>query len=181
MASVKLISKAWSLDILDYDENWFIHETVFMGDSCGKAKYKALNYLRSDDFKRIDEQDICLTNIRLSRSKEYDTVEYNGKQMKRFDLERCLRIEERDKSYVDHLENNPNSFAHIVKRGSYYLDNYNGYTDIYHFGAIYPLKDAIEHVKGCDDSGLHLNIIHNVEKHNERINEAILKLQHRLI
>ena len=178
--TIKIIEKAYRLNTNDYREPWYI-DNVFFGETASKAKSKATEYLYREGYEREDGDEVSFINTRVTRDKENDRVEYKGSVLSRKDYERKRSIDERDSDYEKLIEKNPNAYAHIIKRGSYYCDDYNGYTEHYVFGGIYPIKNAYLHVKGCDDYGLHMVVIENNEAHNKRINDIIEKLKGHLI
>lgn len=178
MSKFIIKKKAYSADISAYSENWYI-DNVFHGETVGQAKLDALNVLR--DYERFDGEDTKFINVSLRRHKSHDLIEYKGKDYLKFELERLLELEQRDAKYQEILDKNPNAFAMIRKRGTYYEDDYNGYTEYYHLAGVYPLKDAFSHVKGYDSDGLCLRIIDNITEHNEKINKLIKRLETHLL
>ena len=69
-------------------------------------------------------------------------------------------------------------FCYIKKYGSYYRDNYCGYTDFECFAGVYPMEEAKKHAKGTIEFEL---IPINTIEHNENLEQMIKSMQKRLI
>lgn len=177
-------TKAWTLDLDDYSEPWYISDPVVYANTKGEARMKFLDYLAKEGVERQDGEEITFINIRVRRDKTLDKKLWRGELVsfkKYSELEKEVNHEkELDRILAD----DSITFCYIKKRGAYYCSNYRGYTEVEFFAGIYPKKDAVKHASRITEITLipikNEEAIAALEQENIRLQEKIKQLQHEI-
>lgn len=149
---------------------------VVYADTVGKAKSLLLPEIQ--DYKLLySEEDITFINIPIKREKLADKFDFEGEVLTRWEFEEIKHEKERQLKLDEILNNNNITHCYIYKRG-YYKENWCGYTDFEHRAGVYDKKEAINHARNVSEITIYP--IDNV-KHNEMINNEIIKLQAKII
>lgn len=173
---MKIIEKGWSVDLSMIDEGYLCSQISCNAPTKNKAKSKLLpetKYL----VNRYGEE-ITYLNIPIFRDNTVDLVEFQDEVMQRFKAENLIQ----SYKHLDELNtilNDPKiEYCYIIKRGSYYGDNYCGYTEYKYKAGIYPKEDAVRHCRGCNELSL---ISIDIQEHNTYIQKHIEELKKKII
>lgn len=119
------------------------------------------------------------TDAKVKRSKNSDIVIFEGKEVKRYQIESILRTRKRIKKLESFLNDPVLTHCYIMKRGSYYRPGSRGYTSIKHRAGIYTINEGVSDAISCEDLWLERTSIkdHNdmLEKHIEETKELMIK------
>lgn len=127
---LEIIKKAWCINPSNLSEPWFADTGIIYYGSRGQAKVQALldNDIAviNDDSK--NENWLTYLTIKVSRAKEFDIVNYHGREIKR------NRIKEVEREVM--IENLPEDKSYYVQDARSYVGNSvlwwalggNGYT-----------------------------------------------------
>lgn len=176
---IKPTKKAYRIDFSKIDEGYLYSEQTVHAENINKAKQELLSDNRYENLKlKTSDEEVTYLTIPVIRAKYSDLYEFEGREETAGRIEEIL-LERARKANLDKLlTENPNSFAYICKRGSYYKPNSCGYTDYRAKAGVYSLEEAVQSAKGCED--ISVEII-NVVEHNKRLQEEIEDLKNRLI
>ncbi len=174
-----IIKKAWELDLSQVEEGYLNAEKVVYAETRGKAKSLLLSEVKYEDIElRFTLEPLSFTNIPIKRSKPLDIVGFEGKEVKRAEVDRILKERKRIEGLIKILNDTAISHCYILKHGVYYKPDCNGYTDFKHFAGVYGKVDAVSQAKSCED----LRLVPIVKKdHNEMISKTIEDLKSRII
>ncbi len=177
-----LAEKAYVINNINFDEPWYCPDKIFYSTTVGKAKLLALNEIRYDGFTdKYTDQDISFLNIRMKRDFDNDKYIVDGILKTKNSIDYDQQVNERKIKYQKIVADNPNGKAYILKRGSYYMSGWCGYTDYKHKAGIYDVAEAARHVMSCSlRDNMHMVLIDPVE-HNEMILKEIEALKTRLV
>jgi len=171
--------KGYELNLSVIDEGYLFSRYVCSAENKGKAKSNLLKQIRNEGMKlRWSDDEINFLNIPVIRNKEYDMVEYNGDIITKSKLRDVQRSEKHAKELQDILNDEKTTHCYIKKRGVYYSENYNGYTEFKVHAGVYPKLDACKHAKGCEE--VTIVPIVNTE-HNDYLNNHIERIKSRLL
>lgn len=177
--SCKIIEKAYCLNLKKIEEGYLYSDVVIYAENRNKAKLKLLNHIRYDDYVlKYKNEYLNYLNIPIKRYKEADYVEFRKEKVKRYDIERIVKKEKRNSEFDAILNDDNITHCYILKRGTYYCDNWCGYTSHVCDAGIYTKYEAIKHAKSCDEIFLEYT---NKETHNKMINDKISYLKTKLI
>lgn len=185
LGTATLKNKAWIINVFDIMEPWYIPEEPFFGETNSEAKSKAFKAIGSDTYairdKYGDWQDLTYLNLRMIRTKHHDQYELNGEVLSVRQIqdkeERLIQKETLEQLIID----NPEAFVYIKKGGYYYGPKYCGYTESPINAGIYPIKDGVREVLGCDIKDNMKVILIEKEIHNQRIKKRISELESLII
>lgn len=175
----KLLEKAWQIDLSKVNEGYLYNQDIVYAETRGKAKVK---YSVWDYYTLFDEnENFTYLNLPVIRCKEADKYEVNGKPMTKSKIEYYEKIDKREAEFDKLLKDNPNSYAYIKKRGTYYRPNCNGYTNERLAAGVYTLEKAVSECKGCDLSDNMHPVLIDIEEHNTYILKHIEDFKSRLL
>lgn len=183
----QIIKKSWRISIKDLSEPWYFEDVYVNCETRGEARSKGLTEmfnLGAEKIKesRYDSSDIAYTDIIAHRAKDYDTILFEGKEMKRQAIEKYTWCKERDQKALDLTVSNPNDLA-VVWAGcyrGYWGANRSGYSDDIIFAGKYSTKEAYEIVKGSEYARQETVKLLNVEEFNANINTEVIELQQKI-
>lgn len=124
-------------------------------------------------------REIKYTDLRVSRCKEEDKIEFDGKLVTKKEAKEYQWMKERDEYAKSLADNHPNQIAVVFNGsyGSYWGSNRSGYSsDIINAG-IYTTKEAYAIVRHSDYSRQESVILVSAESINEEIDDRINVLQ----
>lgn len=180
----QIIKKAWKISVKDLSEPWYFEDVVVIADNRGEARSKGLTEMRNlgatklVDYK-YDDTEVYYTDIIAHRVKDYDTILFEGKEMKRHAIEKHIWCRERDQKALDLTVSNPNDLAVVWAGcyGSYWGSGRSGYSDDIIFAGKYDVKEAYEIVRGSSYDRQETVRLLNVAEFNANINTEVIKLQ----
>ncbi|MCT4156995.1 hypothetical protein HZP35_18850 [Elizabethkingia anophelis] len=173
-----IVSKAWGLNLSKIPEFWYYDNVICNAGTRGEAKSKLLSMPDVYDLILNDGEKVTFLNIPVARKKEFDKVMYNGEVITRNSMKSIIELEKHEIELDKILLDNSITHCYIKKRGQYYQDNYNGYTDYVIAAGIYPKEDAVNHGRRT----LELSIVPIDNKaHNEYLQNHINAVSARLI
>lgn len=177
---LEIIEKAWQVDLSKIDKGYLWSNEIEYGETKGVAKH---SFLPEFDGARLaySDEEITYLNIPVIRCKNADKVLFQGDIICRNDVQERIETQERDQRLDKLLLDNPDSFAYIMKRGSYYRPNSCGYTGTKSQAGIYTLKEAIDSVKGCSLYPIMDAVLIDKIEHNKMLQDEINDLKSRLI
>lgn len=172
--SIKLLRKAWTIRIQDFNEFYFLNAPVVYHESRDKAKFELWKVIYNDGWELCNIfKELTYINTPIIRDKEADVVLYKGKEIYRNQIEEVDRQGIEIKKRED-IKNNPEvELVFIIKRGDYYSKNFNGYTSYKMRAGIYTKEEALKHVEGCFDYGLTIEPVNM--KEIKDLNEEFLQ------
>jgi len=180
----QIIKKAWKISVKDLSEPWYFEDVYVNCETRGEARSQGLQEmcnLGAEKLKesRYDDTDLRYIDIIAHRSKDYDTILFEGKEMKRHQIEKHIWCKERDQKAYELTVSNPNDLAVVYAGvyGSYWGSNRSGYSDSIVFAGKYDVREAYDIVRGSEYSRQETVKLLNVEKFNLGIEEKIEKLQ----
>jgi len=179
----QLIKKAWKISVKYLSEPWYFEDVYVNCETRGEARSKGLTEMINLGASKIvgylEDNDIYYTDIIAHRVKDYDTILFEGKEMKRHAIEKHIWCKERDQKALDLTISNPNDLA-VVWAGcyrGYWGANRSGYSDDIIFAGKYDVKEAYEIVRGSDYGRQETVRLLNVEEFNTNIDTEVAKLQ----
>lgn len=175
----QIVKKCWKIDLDKIDEGFMYSGVSVHADSRNEAKTKLLHEIRYDEWKiRFTREEVNYINIPVIRSKAGDIVLFEGNEIKKWEVNHVLSERKRFVELDKILENPGVQFCYIMKRGSYYAPNSNGYTDYKFKAGVYTKEEAVQDAKSCNE----LRIIPiNIEEHNSILNKMIKDIESRII
>lgn len=110
-----IIEKAWEVNASNLEEPWFTDDSIVYGTR-GQAKRKILS---NNDCATIlgTGKEVTYTDIKIQRNKNWDKVEYLGKQMYRWEVEdvkRFARIADLPKDKLYYVQDARNYVGNAV-------------------------------------------------------------------
>lgn len=126
----------------------------------------------------LDGVDASYTDLKCRRAKGADLVMFEGDIVKRYRIQEITKERERIKYLNTFLENKELTHCYIMKRGTYYRPDSNGYTSFKEFAGIYTIQDGVSKAIGCSELKL---IRISVKEHNQMIIKTINSLSERFI
>jgi len=180
----EIIKKAWKISVKNLEEPWHYNDVIISAETRGQARSEGLTEMRNlgatklVDYK-YDDTEVYYTDIIAHRAKEYDTILFEGKEMKRHAIEKHIWCRERDQKALDLTVSNPNDLA-VVWAGcyrGYWGSGRSGYSDDIIFAGKYDVKEAYEIVRGSDYGRQETVRLLNVEEFNANIDTEVEKLQ----
>lgn len=173
----KLKQKAYEIDFSEIEEGYLFANEICHAESINKAKSILLK--KQPDLKlRILDEDVTYLNMPVKRCEVYDLFEFENKDLTAFEIDEILYERERKKEFDFILNNTEITHCLIIKRGSYYCENWCGYTENYFDAGVYLKNEAIAHAKRCNE--ITIKAINNLE-HNQKINEKIEILKSKIL
>lgn len=172
------IKKGYTIDFNKIDEGYLSSGEFCSASSRNKAKVMLLQKIEYSDWTLLDGRELNYLNIPVIRDKDFDTVNFNGKEVTRIKAIKLQKEIDRNNRLKEILEDNKIKYCYITKHGSYYLPKSNGYTYERYQAGVYQKKYAVSSAKSCLDLIL---IPIDIQEHNELINKRILDLQNHLI
>jgi len=180
----QIIKKAWKISVKDLSEPWYFEDVYVNCETRGEARSKGLAEMRNLDAEKLkesryDDTEIVYTDIIAHRAKEYDTILFEDKEMKRHQIEKHIWCKERDQKALDLTVSNPNDLA-VVWAGcyrGYWGANRSGYSDDIIFSGKYTTLEAYEIVRGSDYGRQETVRLLNVAEFNANIDNEVEKLQ----
>lgn len=146
-----IIKKAYQVWAKDLSEPFYYNEIVGYGNTPGEAKSDAWN---NSDLKYADKLygggDVTFLDLKVKRVKEYDVVEFEGKEVKRYEIEKLEWMRNRDEESLKLTTENPDSLflVYNASYGSYWGSNNCGYTSKRYMAGRYSGEEAYKIVKG---------------------------------
>jgi len=177
----EVIKKAWKISVKDLSEPWYFEDVYVNCETRGEARSKGLQEMLNLGAEKLykDDGEIVYTDIIAHRSKDYDTILFEGKEMKRHAIEKHIWCRERDQKALDLTVSNPNDLA-VVWAGcyrGYWGANRSGYSDDIIFAGKYDVKEAYDIVKGSEYGRQETVRLLNIEEFNTNIDTEVEKLQ----
>jgi len=176
MVKLTIKENAYQIDFNKVDEGYLYGECICYAENVNKAKSELLSEV--EDCKNYLGDDITYLNIPVIRCKSSDKVEFKGEVIKRYEVERKIRIEELNKKLDSYLTDSSITHCYIMKRGTYYGWNYSGYVSYKTFAGVYTKEDAVKECKNLEE--LTCVPINNTE-HNELILNQVARIKKGLI
>jgi hypothetical protein len=179
MEKLKIVEKAWSIDWDKIDEGAYYSGNieVLYAETRSKARGRFFAITDICDYKLSNGDDIEFINIPFARCKAADKYDFNGEILTKWEYEEKQNEIERQKK-LDEILNNKDITHCYIEKGSYYSDNWCGYTSAITRAGVYLKSEAVSHARSvCEISIIPINKI----KHNEMINLKIKNLQKKLI
>jgi len=176
---LEITQKAYELNLDKIYESYHYSEVVVFAETRGQAKQKISGEIDIENYK-LDflEDEMTFLNMPVRRAKQYDKVIYKGEEIRRNQVEYKLRIEKENSRIEKFLSDPKITHCYIMKRGSYYAWNYNGYVSYSDYAGVYPKKEAVPYCK--NDLDLTCVAIDNTD-HNEKILNSIARLRKGII
>lgn len=175
----KVVTKGWEIDLSQIEEGFVYSKITCAANTRNEAKSLLLKKDGVEGMMlRFSEKEVDYLSLPVIRCENADIILYKGEEMSRYKAEQ-LRIREEHNNELDAiLANEKISHCYIKKRGSYYGDNYGGYTEHITRAGVYTKEKAVSHARGI----LEITIVPiNIEEHNERIFKSIEELRGHLI
>lgn len=177
----QIIKKAWKISVKDLSEPWYFEDVYVNCETRGEARSKGLTEMRNLGATKLVDYDteVYYTDIIAHRVKEYDTILFEDKEMKRHQIEEHIWCKERDQKALDLTVSNPNDLA-VVWAGcyrGYWGANRSGYSDDIIFAGKYSIQEAYDIVIGSDYGRQETVRLLNVAEFNANINTEVIKLQ----
>ena len=176
---MKLTKKAWAIDWDKIDEgNYYSGNIgVIYAENRNKARGKFFKDTDICDYKLNKGDDIEFISIPFSRCKEADKYDFNGEILTKCQYEeKQTEIERQNK--LDTILNDNETTHCYIKKGSYYSDNWCGYTDAISRAGVYIKAEAVSHARNVTEISI---IPIDKVKHNKLINLEIERLKNRLV
>ena len=146
-----IIRKAFYLDLDRIYDGFQYSDRIIYADSINKAKSILLADIRYDDMKINNGDEITYFNIPVKRSYLNDEYDFEGRILKKYNIDHIMSERERLSILDKFLFDNIGKQFHILKGGWYYRKGSCGYTANKNEGGIYSVEDAISHAKHCSD------------------------------
>lgn len=177
-----LSEKAWIVNRSNFSEPWHVEDTAFYGKTMSKAKAEAFKSFRYDSWNvrnpNTDEwEELTYLNLKMSRAEYFDKYVLNGEVLTKSRIEDKVKTKEREIELNQLILDNPDAYVYIKKGGYYYRSNNSGYTEYELFAGVYPIRDGVRTVLNSSLGDYRRVVLIDKEKHNERIDEYILKLE----
>lgn len=175
----KPIKKAWAINWDEIDEGYYYSGNidVVYAETRSKARGKFFSDTDICDYKLYGGDDIEFINIPFKRCKGADKYNIDGEVLTEWQYEE-KQTEIKRQNILDNILNDSNISHCYIKKGSYYQDNWAGYTDFKSRAGVYIKKEAISHARNVREIDI---IPINKEDHNTIISLEIDKLKKRLI
>ena len=177
---MKIIKKAYRVRVKDLSEPWYYDEIVGHGNTPGEAKSDAwanseLKYAE----KLYGGGDVTFLDLKAKRAKQYDVVEFEGDEVKRYEVERLEGMRNRDEESLKLVTENPDSLFLVYNGsyGSYWGSNRRGYTSKRYLAGKYSGEEAYKIVKGSDFARREVVELLDPAKINLEITKEVYKLQ----
>lgn len=177
----QIIKKAWKISIKDLSEPWYFEDVYVNCETRGEARSKGLQEMYNLGAEKLykDDGEITYTDIIAHRAKDYDIILFEGKEMKRHQIEKHIWCKERDQKALDLTISNPHDLA-VVWAGcyrGYWGSGRCGYSDDIIFAGKYSTLEAYEIVRGSDYGRQETVRLLNVAEFNTNIDTEVEKLQ----
>lgn len=149
-----IVMKAWKIAAKDLNEPWHYDDIIVLADTRGEARSKGLSELlyqcATKDVRYLEDNEIYYTDVIATRCKDYDKILFEGKEIRRRDLEGYLWCKERDENARLLTITHPNDLAIVYAGcyGQYWGANHSGYSSAITFAGRYSTEDAYKIVKG---------------------------------
>jgi len=176
---MKPVNKAWCVDWSKISEGAYYSGNIepVYAETRGQAKKLFLPDIQEYEL-RFSTEPITFLNIPIRRCKELDKFDFDGDILTKYEYEENKIKIERENKLKNILSDDNISHCYILKRGSFYADNYCGYTQYISKAGVYKKSDAVSCANSCNE----LDIIPiNNKEHNDLINNEIENLKNRLI
>lgn len=181
---MKLIKKAWIMDISFVREPWFANvlEEPIYADTQGEARSLAFNKLKYEGYdndETICKDELKFTDVKVKRAPGYDKFETEeGEILTKARIEIREEDRKRREALKQMVVDNPGRYAYIRKGGYYYKDNCCGYTEFQHRAGVYTIQEAVDSSLHCREIDV---ILIDKDSHNKMIADEIRILQQHYI
>lgn len=170
--------KCYIINISDFYEHYLYDPEIVFAKNASEAKTKLFKLYKENynlPMMMTTDEEMTYLDVRVNRRGSYDRYLIGDEKYNLFELfELVDKIKENNENNI--ILNDPNiTHCFLIKRGSYYMDNYCGYTSHILRAGMYPKEDAIKHI----GHGVSLRPINNRE-HFELINKEIQRLNNNL-
>lgn len=176
----KLAKKAYCVDATRIKGGFWrgSEEWVSWNSSVGAAKSELLKDIISNGFDRLSNGDeITYLNIPVRRCKHCDLFEFEGENLSMIAISEKIKKRERLACLDDMIANSAIEYCYI-RKGSYYLPDSCGYTEMRHRAGVFTKEEAVQSAKSCSELTL---IVIDIEEHNKMIQAEIDDLKTRLL
>lgn len=175
---LQVIEKGWQINLLWIDEGYLYSECVCSATTKGKAKSKLLKQNEVRNMILRTGEELTFLNIPLIACPEVDLVMYEGEPVRRNKVSEIEQRKAHQGSLQAIIDDVAVTHCYIRKRGTYYQDNYCGYTEYRIAAGVYPKADAVNHCRRCEDLTA---VPIDIEDHNAHLNKHIESVKQRLI
>jgi hypothetical protein len=187
MNKIKPDKKAYQVNTVNLDyghesvARGYVYETFYAANE-KEARIKALkqldNYGVDDD---ICDNPLTYITVKVKRFPSDDLFMVDGVLKTKLRIEADQRREERDAGFRKLLDDHPNGYDLIRKRGYFYRTNSCGYTESRTEAGVYTLTRAVNECVGMGDSEYMRPELIDIAEHNKIILSKIDELKNRLI
>lgn len=179
MEKLKRVKNGYKIDFTKIEDGYLTYEIGVSADNFSKARSLLLDKIKYDSWKlKYTEEDVSFINIPVVRCKAYDTFEFEGQELQKYEIERIIARRKRFAELDAILDDLSVDYCYIMKRGVYYKPNNCGYTQRKADAGVYTKFEAVSDAKSCEDLFV---IPINIEEHNAIICAEIEKLTEKLI
>ena len=179
--NMELKEKAWVINKSNIEENYFVTDEVFYAETSGKAKYKALDYIKYESHVDIYGEEMSFLNLKVKREKLSDKYLYEEEVLTLNQINNKKKLKEKNDRLDKLILDNPHAKAYIMKGGMYYGPSYCGYTEGTLRAGVYDVKDVVSHIKGTSLGDCRDVRVINTEEYNESIELEIDRLKSLII
>lgn len=179
MENKKTVEKAWCINWDKIDKGAYYSGNIDVVFAENRSKARGLFFAQTDicDYKLSNGDGIEFINIPFNRCKSADKYDFDGELLTEWQYEE-KQVEIKRQSKLDAILNDEKITHCYIEKGSYYCDNWCGYTSAISRAGVYLKSEAVSHARNVREISI---IPINKTKHNELINTEIDKLKHRLI
>lgn len=174
-----IISKNYYIDLSNISEGYLFGDNTFYAKSRNDAKMTAVSMLESNNFTdTLDGSEITYLTVKVYRNESEDLIDYDGKLIKRYQLDKEIEREKLISKYRKEIKSKGIKYCYIKKGCRYYLPESSGYSEYKTKAGVFDVKYGISEVISCDQ--LTLEFI-DIDQHNELIQTEIKELSGKLI
>ena len=175
---LEIIEKAYELNLDRIKNEFYYSKIIVYAKTRGQAKQKIRNQIVIEDYEIKYVGKMTFLNMPIRRCKINDRVKYEGKILKRWQVEKEIKLENHNKKLDEYLSDDNITHCYIRKRGLYYDWNMSGYTSYRYRAGVYEKKEAINPCKGIIELGC---IPINISEHNKILLSEIAKIKKGII